>query len=41
MAQHLELGVDTFGDITAGPDDKLLPAAQVIRNLVDSGDLCR
>ncbi|MGA9947269.1 MAG: LLM class flavin-dependent oxidoreductase, partial [Xanthobacteraceae bacterium] len=34
MAQHLELGVDTFGDITAGPDDKLLPAAQVIRNLV-------
>ncbi|MGB6660173.1 MAG: LLM class flavin-dependent oxidoreductase [Xanthobacteraceae bacterium] len=35
MAQQLELGVDTFGDITAGPDDKLLPAAQVIRNLVD------
>jgi probable LLM family oxidoreductase len=33
MAQ-LELGVDTFGDVTAGPDDKLLPAAQVIRNLV-------
>src|ERR1700733_13760192 len=35
MAQQLELGVDTFGDITAGPDDKPLPAAQVIRNLVD------
>jgi probable LLM family oxidoreductase len=39
MAQHLELGVDTFGDVTAGPDDKLLPAAQVIRNLVDEAIL--
>src|SRR5271156_3267814 len=39
MAQQLELGVDTFGDITAGADDKLLPAAQVIRNLVDEAIL--
>jgi probable LLM family oxidoreductase len=37
MAQQLELGVDTFGDVTAGPDEKPLPAAQVIRNLVDEG----
>src|SRR5277367_1512597 len=39
MAQQLELGVDTFGDVTAGPDGKLLPAAQVIRNLVDEAIL--
>jgi probable LLM family oxidoreductase len=39
MAQHLELGVDTFGDITAGADDKFLPAAQVIRNIVDEAIL--
>jgi probable LLM family oxidoreductase len=35
MAQHLELGLDTFGDVTAGPDGQLLPHAQVIRNVVD------
>jgi len=34
MAQHLELGLDTFGDITAGPDGVLLPHAQVIRNVI-------
>ena len=39
MTKPLELGVDTFGDITAGPDDKLLPAAQVIRNIVDEAIL--
>jgi probable LLM family oxidoreductase len=35
----LELGLDTFGDITDGPDGKPLHAAQVIRNLVDQAVL--
>ncbi|HVG51042.1 MAG TPA: LLM class flavin-dependent oxidoreductase [Xanthobacteraceae bacterium] len=39
MAQHLELGLDTFGDVTAGADSKLLPHAQVIRNLIDEAVL--
>ncbi len=39
MAQHLELGLDTFGDVTAGPDGQLLPHAQVIRNVVDEAVL--
>jgi probable LLM family oxidoreductase len=39
MAQQLELGFDTFGDITAGPDGKLLSHAQVIRNVVDEAVL--
>ena len=34
MAGHLELGLDTFGDITVGPDGRLLSHAQVIRNVV-------
>lgn len=36
---HLEFGLDTFGDVTAGPDGKWLSQAQVIRNLVDEGVL--
>ena len=39
MKQPIELGLDTFGDVTDGPDGKPLPAAQVIRNLVDEGVL--
>ncbi len=39
MAQQLELGFDTFGDITAGPDGTLLTHAQVIRNVVDEAVL--
>ena len=39
MAQTIELGLDTFGDITDGPDGKPLHAAQVIRNLVDEAVL--
>src|SRR3954453_16130640 len=39
MATHLELGLDTFGDITAGPDGELLPHAQVIRNVIDEAIL--
>ena len=35
MNQNIELGLDTFGDITDGPDGKPLHAAQVIRNLVE------
>jgi alkanesulfonate monooxygenase SsuD/methylene tetrahydromethanopterin reductase-like flavin-dependent oxidoreductase (luciferase family) len=39
MARHLELGLDTFGDVTAGPDDQLLSHAQVIRNVIDEAIL--
>jgi probable LLM family oxidoreductase len=39
MTQHLELGLDTFGDITAGADGGLLPHAQVIRNVIDEAVL--
>src|SRR6478735_3680332 len=39
MATHLELGLDTFGDVTAGPDGQLLPHAQVIRNVIDEAVL--
>src|SRR5213078_2320481 len=39
MSQPIELGLDTFGDITDGPDGKPLPAAQVIRNLVEEAVL--
>jgi alkanesulfonate monooxygenase SsuD/methylene tetrahydromethanopterin reductase-like flavin-dependent oxidoreductase (luciferase family) len=39
MTQHLELGLDTFGDVTAGADGGLLPHAQVIRNVIDEAVL--
>jgi len=39
MIQPIELGLDTFGDVTEGPDGKLLHAAQVIRNLVEEAVL--
>src|SRR5436190_10364389 len=39
MNQNMELGLDTFGDITDGPDGKPLHAAQVIRNLVEEAVL--
>jgi len=39
MSQTIELGLDTFGDVTEGPDGKPLHAAQVIRNLVDEAVL--
>src|SRR6201746_1301317 len=35
----LELGLDTFGDVTAGAGGPLLPPAQVIRNVIDEGVL--
>src|SRR6185295_3424061 len=39
MTHAIELGLDTFGDITDGPDGKPLHAAQVIRNLVEEAVL--
>jgi probable LLM family oxidoreductase len=39
MAQQLELGLDTFGDVTAGADGEVLPHAQVIRDVVDEAVL--
>jgi probable LLM family oxidoreductase len=39
MASRLELGLDTFGDITAGADDRPLSHAQVIRNVIEEATL--
>ncbi|UQU62234.1 LLM class flavin-dependent oxidoreductase [Couchioplanes caeruleus] len=35
----VEFGLDTFGDVTVGPDGELLPYAQVIRNVIDQAVL--
>jgi len=39
MAPPLELGLDTFGDITAGADGALLSHARVLRDVVDEAVL--
>ena len=39
MSQTIELGLDTFGDVTDDPDGKPLHPAQVIRNLVEEAVL--
>ena len=39
MAQTLELGLDTFGDVTRGADGQVDSYAQVIRDLVDQAVL--
>ncbi|MGN6426426.1 MAG: LLM class flavin-dependent oxidoreductase [Leifsonia sp.] len=39
MAATLELGIDTFGDVTADADGNLLPHAQALRNVVAQGVL--
>ncbi len=39
MAHQLELGLDTFGDVTANADGRLLSHAQVIRHVVDEAAL--
>src|SRR5215469_12910834 len=39
MAQHIELGLDTFGDIQGGTDGQALTHAQVIRNVIDESVL--
>jgi probable LLM family oxidoreductase len=35
----MEFGLDTFGDITAGPDGRLLSQAQVIRDVIEEAAL--
>lgn len=39
MATQLEFGLDTFGDITAAADGRLLSPAEVIRNVVEEAVL--
>ena len=39
MAQTIELGLDTFGDVTVGADGQPLSQAQTLRNLVVQGEL--
>jgi probable LLM family oxidoreductase len=39
MSIDLELGLDTFGDVTTGPDGDPLPHAQVIRHVIDEAVL--
>ena len=39
MAQHLELGLDTFGDVTTALDGSSLTHAQTIRNIVEQAVL--
>ena len=39
MEKKLELGLDTFGDVTYAADGKLLPQSQVLRNVVAEGVL--
>src|SRR6201998_484672 len=39
MSMSLELGLDTFGDVTAGPDGHPLPHARVIRDVIDEAVL--
>ena len=33
MAQSIELGLDTFGDVTVGADGRRLAQAEVLRNV--------
>ena len=39
MNEHIELGLDSFGDVTRGADGNPLPQARVIRDLVDEAVL--
>ena len=39
MANSIELGVDTFGDVESGPDGQPLSQAQTLRNVVEEGVL--
>jgi probable LLM family oxidoreductase len=39
MAQQIEFGLDTFGDVTVGPDGKLLSHGQVIRDVIEEAAL--
>jgi len=39
MTRQFEFGLDTFGDVTTGPDGSLQTQAQVIRQLIDEAAL--
>jgi alkanesulfonate monooxygenase SsuD/methylene tetrahydromethanopterin reductase-like flavin-dependent oxidoreductase (luciferase family) len=39
MAQSLELGLDTFGDVTRAADGTTVPYPQVIRNVIEEAVL--
>ncbi len=39
MSDAIELGVDTFGDVTVGADGQQLSQAQTLRNVVEQGAL--
>ena len=39
MENQVSLGIDTFGDVTLGPDGVLIPHDQVLRDVVDQGVL--
>jgi probable LLM family oxidoreductase len=39
MAQQIELGLDTFGDVQGGANGQVLTHAQVIRNVIDESVL--
>src|SRR5918994_4599372 len=39
MPERYEFGVDTFGDVTFGPDGSPLPHGQVLRNVVEEAVL--
>src|SRR5271156_2351036 len=39
MAQNFEFGLDTFGDITTGPNGQPLTHAQAIRNVIEEAVL--
>jgi probable LLM family oxidoreductase len=39
MAKQFEFGLDTFGDVTDGPDGRLLPQAQVIRDVIEEASI--
>src|SRR3954464_12968718 len=39
MADRFEIGLDTFGDVTVGPDGDLLSQAQVLRDVVEEAVL--
>ena len=39
MSVSLELGLDTFGDVTTGHDGHPLPHAEVIRHVIDEAVL--
>src|SRR5262245_26548189 len=39
MMARLELGLDTFGDVTVDAEGRLVPFGQVLRNVVDEAVL--